>query len=264
MTSEAELPPLTPAQTREVLRQLGDLTENLVLVGGQALAFWAERYASRFTIPGPVNSKDIDFGEMKDVVAIAAARLGGTWKVPEPFANTPNSGLVEFKDPGGHERRIDFLAMIFGLDLKEVFEMAIGVEVPDPTGVTTFQVMHPVHCLEARIANVGGLPGYETRLALDQGRAAVLCAKEYLRDRLDDGKVRVVLRLNERIYRYSRYNHYARLVFLKYGIDAFEAVLVDDRLPEPFRKLRYPQMRATMDRLHARWRANAERASARS
>ena len=61
MTTEAELPPLTPAQTREVLRRLGDLTEQLVLIGGQALAFWAERYADRFTISGPVNSKDIDF-----------------------------------------------------------------------------------------------------------------------------------------------------------------------------------------------------------
>ena len=47
MSSEAELPALTLEQTLAVLRRLGDLTEKLVLVGGQALAFWAERYAGR-------------------------------------------------------------------------------------------------------------------------------------------------------------------------------------------------------------------------
>jgi hypothetical protein len=98
------------------LRQLGDLTEKLVLVGGQALAFWVERYSDRLAITGPVNSKDIDFAERENAAAIAATRLGGTFKVPEPFAITPSSGLVEFRDPGGHSRRIDFLAEVFGLE----------------------------------------------------------------------------------------------------------------------------------------------------
>lgn len=41
MTTACEPPPLTPAETRVVLAKLGDLTERIVLIGGQALAFWA-------------------------------------------------------------------------------------------------------------------------------------------------------------------------------------------------------------------------------
>lgn len=82
-------PPLTPAEASVVLQQLGDLTTRIVLVGGQALAFWADRYADRFQPLGPVNSKDIDFCGLEDSVAIAAGRLGGTFQVPEPFYRGP-------------------------------------------------------------------------------------------------------------------------------------------------------------------------------
>jgi hypothetical protein len=261
VTSEAELPPLTPAETRQVLRKLGDLTEEIVLVGGQALAFWAEHYSARFALSGPVNSKDIDFGGHRDAAAIAAARLNGTCMTAEPFDPSPNSGLVEFKDPGGHQRRIDFLRQVYGLDLEEVFDMAIGVDAPDQNETTFFRVMHPVHCLESRISNVGGLPGYQTELALAQAHASILCAREYLRDRLDEGAVRPVLRLNERIYRFAYYNDHACTVLKKYGIDAFDAVLVDDRLPEAFRTKRYPQMRSSLDKRRAR-KEQVERAAA--
>lgn len=162
---------------------LGDLTNQIVLVGGQALAFWAERYADRIATAGPVNSRDIDFGGTQDVVAIAADRLGGTPKTPEPFSNTPNTGLVEFVDPGGHERWIDFLDQLYGegLNLSAIEAMAIGVDIPDGDQTTSFLVMHPVHCLESRISNVGGLPQYyETSLGLEQARTSVFCVREYL------------------------------------------------------------------------------------
>lgn len=245
MISVEDPPPLTPAEAGVVLQQLGDLTSRIVLVGGQALAFWAARYTDRFQSPGPVNSKDIDFCGQIEAVSIAAARLGGTFQVPEPFAETPNTGLVHFVGPGGYRRRMDFLGDPFGLNYKDVVEWAVGVEVPTSGGLINFQVMHPVHCLESRISNVGGLPGYQTRLALDQARASVLCAREYLRDRLGAGDARAaraVLRLNERIYRFAWGNMNAHKVLRDHGIDAFDAVLVDDELPRRFLELRYPDM----------------------
>jgi len=89
--------PEPPPEARAILRRLGDLTEKIVLVGGQALAFWAELYADRFELSHPVNSRDIDFGGRSAVVSIAAERLNGTWTVPEPFSVSPNSGLVLFR-----------------------------------------------------------------------------------------------------------------------------------------------------------------------
>ena len=50
------------------------------------------------------------------------------------------------------------------------------------------------------------LPGYQTRTALDQARVSVLCAREYVRDRLDAGDAgaaKAARRLDERIYRFA-------------------------------------------------------------
>jgi hypothetical protein len=221
------------------------------------LAFWAERYASRIPIPRPVNSKDIDFGDLAKGVAgleIAAARLGDATKyVPEPFEPTPNSGVVEFTDSAGLRRRIDFLYQVHGLNLTEVFEMSIGVDVGD--GIP-FQVMHPIHCLESRICNVSTFSTYETQLGLDQARASVRCAQEYLRDRLSTTvgpRHSPVLRLNERIYRFAWVSRHSKKVYQKHKIDPFDAVLLDPRLPTLFGTLRYPHMVEGLKRRRSTW-----------
>ena len=255
MSASGETPPLGPAEASAVLRQLGDLTDKIVLVGGQALAFWASQYAGRFPMPGPVNSRDIDFCGLQDVVPLAAARLGGTWKVPPAFSNTPSTGLVEFVGPGGHQRRMDFLGDPFGLNYADVVGNAVVVEAPVGDGVVTFKVMNPLHCLRSRISNVGGLPGYQTRTALDQARVSVLCAREYVRDRLDAGDAgaaKAARRLDERIYRFAWENRHARNVFRDHAIDPFNAVLVDDRPGESFRDRRYPEMRRNLERRRSR------------
>lgn len=82
-----EPPPLTPAEARVVLRTLGDLTEKIVLIGGQALAFWAEHYAGSFSVIEPVNSSDIDFAGLRESVNLCAARLGGTALARTVLAN---------------------------------------------------------------------------------------------------------------------------------------------------------------------------------
>ncbi|MDB4962511.1 MAG: hypothetical protein JWP01_2510 [Myxococcales bacterium] len=260
MSPAAPPPPLTPEDTRVVLGQLGDLMERLVLVGGQALSFWAEHYAARFAIGEPVNSTDIDFCGLSDAVNIAAARLDGEGRVPKPFSNTPNTGIVEFVDANGYARVMDFLFDPFGLQYDEVHHWAVNVDVPHLGGTLSFKVMHPVHCLESRIANVGGLPGYQSAHAIRQARASLLCAKEYLRDVLNSGSPRaprVVRRLNERIYRFAWGKLNAKVAFQQYQVDAFEAVLVDDALGHEFNQIRYPQMCANLERKRVRWASRA-------
>lgn len=225
-----------------MLQRLGDLTSTIVLVGGQALAFWVEHYADRFTPPGPINSKDIDFCGNQAAVATAAARLGGTQFVPAPFEPTPNTGIVEFVDPSGHDRRIDFLGDPYGLDAGDVAKWSVEVDVSLSDASVTFRVMHPVHCLQSRISNVGGLPGYQTTHALDQARASVSCAREFIRDVLEHEGAKAAGRLNEHVYRFAWGNLHARNVFRDHRIDAFEAVLVDPRMPPAFMALRYPDM----------------------
>lgn len=252
MSLDAAVPDLSLDEARMILLKLGALTDEIVLVGGQALAFWAEYFGDRVQLRGPINSKDIDFGGTREAVVQAAARLGGTYLLPEPFAITPNTGIVEFVAPSGQRRRIDFLGDVFGVDLGEIFEMAITAAVPGTEA--SFRVMHPVHCLEARISNVGGLPGYRGPHGVAQAHAAIECARAYLRIRLEGGAVRTVLDLNERIYRFAYSRLHARTTFIDHGLDAFEAVLVSNDLPEAFLHRRYPQMQANLARRRASWR----------
>jgi len=74
-------PPLTAARVRELLDKLAPAKDQLVLIGGQALSLWAERYgdAPELRESGPHTSKDIDFYGKSDQEERCAALLGGTY-----------------------------------------------------------------------------------------------------------------------------------------------------------------------------------------
>jgi hypothetical protein len=151
---------------------------------------------------------------------------------------TPNSGIIVFAGLTGEPLTIDVIRTPFGLEAEEVFRTSLRVEVLGDGGLPTgasFRVVHPVLLLESRVHNVMGLPGGDTPRGRKQLRAMVVCAREFLRDRLDEGLVRPVLDLNERIGRFCLRDHHGRAVYARAGIDPFEAVLVDERLPEEFR-----------------------------
>ncbi len=57
--------------------------------------------------------------------------------------------------------------------------------------------------------------------------------------------MRAVLNLNERIVRFSMHGHARELYRLGIG-DPADALLIDDRLPEGFRSMRVPQIRAQL------------------
>ncbi|OFX21026.1 MAG: hypothetical protein A2V77_03505 [Anaeromyxobacter sp. RBG_16_69_14] len=125
--------------------------------------------------------------------------------------------------------------------------------------------MHPVLSLESRVANTVSLPGYDSPHGLAQARAMIGCAREFMREILGHPArpVRDVLKLNERIYHTAmdswRGGRLARL----HGLEVFDAVLADDeRLPEKFRTVRYPQMRGTVDRARQRDRVGQPKAQA--
>ena len=247
--------PLSYRDVEAMLIRLGDSTSGIVLVGGQAVNFWAEHYLPRAPELGthaPYTSKDIDFCATRAAATECARRLGGRALLPVDFDPTPNSGQVLFVDDTGTERIIDFLVHPFGLDAPDVLRTSLPVDVLDDTGSPTgarFRVMHPERCMESRIHNVAGLPGYNTPRALAQLEATVVCTREFLRDLVAAGHVRPTLDLAERIFRLCHDHPRGRAVYERHGIDPFAAVFPDSRLPAAFNDIRYPQM---VTRLEAR------------
>ena len=102
--------------------------------------------------------------------------------------------------------------------------------------------------------NVVGLPGYyDTDQGRKQLRASILFTREFLRGVLDgqmdaEDPVRTVMKLNERIFRFSVRDRHAKELYQTKGVDPSAALLEDERFPAPFRETRLPQMREQLQR----------------
>ena len=105
-------PPVGYLDAAEVLKKLTNLEHPIVLVGGQAVNFWADFYeneAPQLADHAPFLSKDIDFVGSPDAVRECARRLGGVARLATfDDMNTPNTGVVVFTDDNNRTHQIDF------------------------------------------------------------------------------------------------------------------------------------------------------------
>lgn len=246
----------------------------IILVGGQALAFWLrylEPLYAEIADVEPVASKDIDFEGAAQTVALAAELVAGKPMLPTMDDHTPNTGLVMFTDADGVDREIDFIDQPLGLRSRDVRDTAVLVELPPKGAAPAVQVwiMHPERCMESRVMNAIVL-GRTQPQAMRQLQASVLCARLWSRFILDneelplEERVRAVLRINERVFRRCYREKPFRAIVLDHEIDPFDAVLVEDgRLPAAFRYRRYPQMQELRAKRLSIDRRNRARAASR-
>ncbi len=274
--ARAEKPPLRPEEAQRIVALLQPLTDarRIVLVGGQAVAFWLRYLAPLYPEVAdaePLASKDIDFEGASRTVALAAELVAGEPRLPGMDDHTPNTGLVLFTDADGVKREIDFIDEPLGLRGRDVRDTAVLVELPAQGAAPAVRVwiMHPERCMESRVMNAIVL-GKTQHLAMRQLKASILCARLWSRYILDneelvlDERARAVLRINERIFRRCHREKPFRDVVYDHDVDPFDAVLVDDqRLPAAFRDRRYPQMRVLLEQRLNRDRRNRARAAAR-
>jgi hypothetical protein len=145
----AAKPPLALAEVERVLRALAPLSSDrsIVLVGGQAVAFWASVLESR-GVPAPaadlLTSKDVDFEGNARAARRAAELLGGVARIPSMDEHTPNTGLVLFNDSEGIDREIDFIGEPLGLRHRDVRDTAVllTLDSADQNDVPLW-LMHP-------------------------------------------------------------------------------------------------------------------------
>lgn len=264
MANAEPAPPLSYEQASRILAKLADLEHPVVLVGGQALNFWASYYEDRvaeLAAGGPYTSKDIDFLGSHDAVRECARRLGGKAKLTTfDDMNTPNTGIVMFLDDDGHLRQIDFLGSLAGIP--ETYYESIEATIVDDADkpVATLRVMDPISCLKGRAHNVAYLPGYQNDHARNQLRAAILVAKEFCRDLLREDPF-AALKCNEHVFDIARYGA-GPFVFVRYGIDVLAAVVNDPGMPDKFYSERLPRVRANVERAREKLRAADARAEA--
>jgi hypothetical protein len=177
------MPPLSFDEVRAIIAKLVPIHEQIVLIGGQAVNFWAYRYVNRVEEldDGPYTSQDVDFYGDIEAVKECASLLNGNATISQPFSGHPNLAVVEFNHEG-HDRLIDFMRVTAGVDNDEVLATAIPFQIDDQAIIN---VMHPVLCMESRAANVASIPGYDSPHSLRQLRASCVCAREFLKDILE-------------------------------------------------------------------------------
>jgi len=256
----APKPPLRHQEVRRIIGLLQPLAveRRIVLIGGQAVAFWLRFLhpaAGDAALADALTSKDIDFEGSAQSVRRAGELLSGRVRIATIDDSTPNTGIVLFTDADGVEREIDFLDAPLGLTARDVRDTAVRLVLPatDGTPETMIWVMHPERCMESRVINASVL-GKTDSLAIRQLNASIVCTREWSRFILNDkqvpeqDRVRAVLRINERIFRRCMRDKSFRDIAAQHGAQPFDAVLADHPLlPENARDRRYAQMREQLD-----------------
>lgn len=220
--------PLDAATLQALLRGVG--TE-MVLVGGQVLAFWMDRYG--IAPQGATISNDGDALGRLDQAERIACDLRAILVRPSDRAMT--SLVAQIRIPVGAQgqvRNIDVLQLLFsvgGLRKSREFTDAVwrdSVEMEWQPG-HHLRVMHPLHVLESRIHNAVGLLGDKGPHVLTQARWAIEVARAaMLRVLAQPGEqVRLGVMLQQ-VYRLAR-SRAGRQLMREHGIEPLLAVHVE-------------------------------------
>jgi hypothetical protein len=210
--------------------------QGVVLVGGQAVNLWLSVFRGRepsLDDVAAVTSDDVDFYGFREAALSMAEHIrGAEFQAPTIDDATPNSALILFNDKGGLQRRIDFLWSVQGLKDRRIRKTAIDVELRDregnPTGVI-LPVLHPVLCVASRFHNTSTWAKYQAPRAIRQARAAIGCAKGFIREACDAGEVREAHHWIKVLGALAA-TRVGKDVHARFGLDAFDAIPEDERL----------------------------------
>jgi hypothetical protein len=169
---------------RDVLEKLlAAAGEDLVVIGGQSLAIWMERYGVEMTGDFEFVSRDLDFlaasrADKASVRRLARA-LGGTPAFPPDraaFTSLVGQAVLELADD--EVFNVDVLYKMWGAETKEVLQRARILE----RGGAEVRVLHPLDVLKSRLDNLHGLPEKQNELGKAHLSAAIEVARAYLRE----------------------------------------------------------------------------------
>jgi hypothetical protein len=231
-----------PADLLErILRLAG--TE-MILVGGQALAFWAAYYHT--SAPTIAITKDVDLLGTKSDVERLAHGLDARIVFPHKRDMPMLVGQVLKDLPGGNYVNIDVMFRVYG----DITTEAIATRsVLAESAAGHFRVMHPLDVLQGRLENVHGLSAKQDEHGVAQLRLAIDMVQKFVSDIAsqestvaDKGSRPVALRHLARIEGLSL-SDAGRNVAKRYGVHVADAI---DPAPvahiKPFVSKKLPQL----------------------
>ena len=252
----ADEAPLDAATLETFLDSIG--TE-MVLVGGQALAFWMDRYG---VLPDAAAvSNDGDALGPAERARYIATRLHATLLTPRPEALT--SLVAQIRVPAGlgrTVRNIDVLHLLYttgGLRKSREFTRSVwrdSVVIEWKPG-RRIRVMHPLHVLDSRVQNAVGLLDTKGPHVVTQAAWAVDVAREaMLRVLRHAGESERLGAMVRQVHDLAR-SRAGRRILQEHGIEVLDAVPFEAiRKLAPIHELQLRAIERTMSRRTQRQR----------
>lgn len=211
--------------------------DEAVLVGGNAIAFWARHYGLRDD--AECLTRDIDFfGSAADAIE-CEARIPQACSAyfPDMGDATVNTAKIAVHLPGETEPlEIDFVRSVTGLGDSEINKLALRmlfVAAPEEEGIP-IRVLHPLMCLDSKITNLWRHPGKRTEEGQEQARLAIRIAHRFLEVLAAKGEVRKFINGAKRVFSLGRSDQ-AAYAHTQFDIDILGAIPVIEPPPGELR-----------------------------
>jgi hypothetical protein len=215
-------------------------SDQTVLIGGQAVAFWATYFGLSPRIPAL--TRDIDYLGTKAAAKSVSQRL----KIPHKLSiatlddATASAAVLVVPVEGYPEPIIiDYLASILGVATADIKKSAVTVEIDN----APLRVMHPLQLLQSKIWNLYILEEKRTDEGREQARLAVEIAAAYVNEAATTQ--RELLDAIETIAKFSATapSIFARKNFQLECLDAIPTHAFEKNiLPSDFHEKRWPQL----------------------
>jgi len=246
---------VTPPQL--VQRLLAAAGEGMVLVGGQALAYWVDWYnISERPLPGFLAiSNDTDFltrsAADRDSVQRLASVFQGRVAYPNRRALTALVGQAwrDVDESGEEILNVDVIFEVLGIKTNAVFKRAVPMVMADGA---VFKVMHPLDVLYSRLINLYKVPDKQGDKGRMQLGLAILVARAFLRQEALDSPPQEVaagrspLQAHVSAIERMAIEDAGRKVASRHGLHVADAI--DPHLipPGPFWTKRWPALQKLM------------------
>jgi len=219
-------------------------SDNAVLIGGQAVAFWIRYFGISSRVPALTG--DIDYLGTKT----EAKRVSDRLKIRHKFKaatlddHTPNSAVLAVEMEGYEEPvLIDYLASVIGLESVDIEKSAVTIEFEGQE----LRVLHPLHLLQAKIWNLYRLGSKRTPEGIEQARLAIEIAATFIEHEQANMTQRELLTAIETIGKFAATTP-ARFAAEQFKLDCLKAipqsVFREGVLPDKFHSKRWPQILA--------------------
>jgi len=207
-----------------------------VIVGGQALAYWADYYGIDWFVSDSGVTKDLDvFGNRAHLMQMGLA-LQVTPQVQNPRFMSALIGTIEIPMGDDLFTNIDVIHTLVGVERDEVLRNAVKVRMGD----FECNMMHPLHVLESRIKNIEKIPEKRDAQGINQAALAIKIVNQYIRQRVSSNEESIALKATERVVLLGKVA--AGKMLAKQGVNLIEAIPFDTIQNENFQKIRKPQI----------------------